>query len=123
MASKAKEKTIRRDDGWLGYVNWNPTATDREKVVDFMGNGSFDISEYLLQLDESGYSSTFSYDENNSCHRLSVTGKGERCPNKGYTLSVRASSPVRCVALAAYYVYVLCESGDWLVDKKGGEVW
>lgn len=123
MANKPKNTTVRKDDGWLGYVNWNPTASDREKVVTFMQGDSFDIGEYLLQLDESGYSCTFSYDEANSCHRLSVTGKGERCANKGYTLSVRASSPVRCVALASYYVYVLCESGDWLVDKKGGEVW
>lgn len=123
MAKKADKSVIRRDDGWLGYVNWTPTVAEREKVVVFMGKGSFDPMDYLLQLNESGYSTTSSYDEANSCHRLSVTGKGERCPNKGYTLSVRASSPQRCVALASYYIYVLCESGDWIVDKKGGEIW
>lgn len=120
--NKATQQTSRQD-GWLGYVNWNPIASDRDKVAAFMGEPSFDGWEYVLQLDESGYSCTFSYDEANSCHRLSVTGKGQHCPNKGYTLSLRASSPIRCLALASYYVYVICQSGDWLVDKKGDELW
>lgn len=120
---KKQTSAVKRDDGWKGYVNWSPTVSERAKVVEFMGNGSFDPMDYILQFDESGYSSSFGYDEKNSCHRLSVTGKGDRCPNIGYTLSVRASSPQRCVALAAYYIYVICESGDWLVDKAGSEVW
>lgn len=120
---KKKVEQVKRNDGWKGYVNWSPTVSDRESVVAFMGKVDYSPMEQLLQLSESGYSTSFSYDETHNCHRLSITGKGERCPNQGYTLSVRASSPERCLGLGSYYIFVLCESGDWLVDKVGEEVW
>ena len=120
---KKKAEAVRRDDGWKGYVNWSPIAADRDKVVGFMGKITYVPLDYLLQLSESGYATSFGYDEKANCHRISVTGKGERCPNKGYTLSIRASTPDRCLGLAAYYIFVLCEAGDWLVDKEGEEIW
>jgi hypothetical protein len=123
MANKTNSTPIRRDDGWKGYVNWTATPAEREKVVSLMGKDSYDPMEELLQLSESGYSTAFGYDEKSACHRLSVTGKSENCPNQGYTLSIRASSPERCLGLAVYYIAVLCERSDWLVDKKGDDVW
>lgn len=123
MSKKPAAKPTRSDDGWQGYVNFSPTVQQREEIISFMGNGSFDVADYLLQLSESGYSCTIQHDEKNNCHRLSVTGKTQPCPNIGWTLSIRSSSPQRCVGIAAYYIYVLSESGDWLVDKVGKEVW
>lgn len=123
MSKNRAASPPKRDDNWKGYVNFTPTVKQREEIVSFMGKGGFDVGDYLLQLNESGYSTTFSYDEKNSCHRLSVTGKYPPCDNIGYTLSIRSSSPQRCVGIAAYYIYVLSESGTWNDGKEGGDVW
>lgn len=123
MTKKTAAVPAKVNDGWKGYVNWSPMADDRDKVLSLMGKDDYDPGEYLLQLGEAGYTTSFSYDEANSCHRVSFTGKGKHCPNQGYTLSIRASSPGCCLGLGVYYIFILCESGDWLVDKAGAEVW
>jgi hypothetical protein len=120
--NKVQQKNTGFSDDWKGYVNWSPTVGERKKIESFMGNGDFSVGEYILQLNESGYSCSFSYDEKGNCHRLSVTGKGEHNDNKGYTLVLRGSTPSRCVGMAAYYIYVICESQAWLRDQEGEEL-
>lgn len=123
MSRKPQQKEAGKTDDWKGYVNFSPTAKDKERIVEYMGSKGWDAHLVIEQFTESGYTVSHSYDEGNSCVRCSVTGKGKHCPNKGYTLSVRASSVERCMGIAGFYSFILCESGDWLVDKKGEEVW
>lgn len=123
MPVKNGKTAEKFNDEWKGYVNFSPDAKQREAIIALLGNGKYEIADYIRDLNESGYNVTFSYDEGAHCHRLAVTGKTQRCPNQGYTLSIRSSSPERCMGIAAYYISYLCESGDWLVDKASKEVW
>lgn len=123
MASKANEKTIRKDDDWKGYVNWSPSTSDKESVVRLFESGKWRMDDALAQFVESGYSVAFGWDKVGKCIRLSITGKDRPCPNIGYTLSIRGSTPERCLGLAYHYNWIICGAGDWLIDKKGEEVW
>lgn len=123
MAKQTNQKPVRRDDGWLGYVNYSPGEGDRPKIVFILDNPKWNPADQLEEFTQSGYSATFSHDDASSCERLSLTGKGDGNPNKGYTLSIRASSVLRCLAIATYYCDVLCQGQDWLIDKASKEVW
>jgi hypothetical protein len=123
MSAKTATKQRNLSDNWKGYVNWNPLASDRELVVEYMGSKGWDAHLVIEQLVQEGYTVSHSWDDKSSCVRLSVTGKTQPCPNIGYTLSVRASSVERCVGLVGYYCFILCQGQDWLVEKVGGEVW
>lgn len=120
---KKKSVPVQSNQEWKGYVNWSATAADKAAVVDYMGSKGWDAHLVIEQLVECGYSVSHAFDEKHKCVRASVTGKTPPCPNIGYTLSVRASSVERCMGLVGYYCFVLCESGDWLVEKNGEEVW
>lgn len=123
MNKNGKEKPVKVDDGWKGYVNWNPAAADREKAGALLDDQRWEIGDAIDTLVESGYTVSFSHEETTGAVRLAVTGKRKPCDNIGYTLSVRASSAIRVVALAHVYVYDLCQGGDWLFEKEGKDVW
>jgi hypothetical protein len=123
MAVKSTKKPASGFDNWKGYVNWSPTVADKALVVEYMAVGSWDASAVIQQLCESGYTVSHSWDDKSGCIRVSVTGKTPPCPNVGYTLSVRASSVERGLGIVGFYCFVLCQSGDWLIDKAGEEVW
>lgn len=120
---KPKVKTPAKQDNWRGYVNWSPTTADKAGVIELMGNNSWSGLDAVHKLTECGYSVAFVHDDKHGCTRITVTGKESPCPNIGYTLSLRASSVERCVGLADYYCFVLCQAGDWLVEKNSEEVW
>lgn len=118
-----KTVTKKADDSWKGYVNWSPAPSDRELVLEYMGRKDWSVHLDIEQLVECGYSVSFTYDHKSGCPRVSVTGKANPCPNIGYSLSIRASSVERCIGLVGYYCFVLCQSGDWLVEKSSEDVW
>ena len=120
---KNKGTATKKQDDWKGYVNWSPTVREREGILSLMGDEAYSPTDQLDTLNECGYATSFSYDEKNSCHRISVTGKTRPCSNIGYTLSIRASTTARCLGSAVYYIFTICEGGDWLVDKGEGESW
>lgn len=118
-----KKPAVKTSEDWKGYVNYNPTATERETIVAYMGRAKWTPEEEIAALVQSGYAVSFGYDEKSDAVRLSVTGKRSPCPNIGYSLSIRASTPERCLGIAGYYVYTLCGGGDWLIEKTDAEVW
>jgi len=120
---KPKEKSVVKDDGWKGYVNWQPLAAEREMVEKYGNRSSFAVDEEISGLVESGYSVSFSHEEKTGAVRVAVTGKTKPCPNIGYTLSIRASSVARAMAVVGYYCFTICGGGDWLVEKNGDDVW
>jgi len=123
MPKKVMENGNGRNQEWKGYVNWNPTAAEREKVLAYMGHKNWTATGELATLNESGYTVSFSCEEGGSAYRVAVTGKTRPCPNIGYTLSIRASSHERLLGLVGFYCNIVCDHGDWLVDKKGEELW
>jgi hypothetical protein len=120
---KQTKAAVKTNEDWKGYVNYNPVADEREKIVDYMGRKNWAHADEITSLVQSGYSVTFAHDEKSDAIRLSVTGKKKPCPNIGWSLSIRASTVERCVGIAGYYVYSLCGGGDWLVEKTNAEVW
>lgn len=117
------KKTEGNKDGWKGYVNWSPTATDKEKVVGVVEGKDWRLGDEINRFVESGYSVAFSWDNYSQCPRVAITGKSEICPNQGLTLSIRASSIDRLVGLAAHYSWVICESESWQVENSHLSVW
>lgn len=123
MASKNGKVALKSNDGWQGYVNWSPTATDKEVVADRIGDGLWSAGSAIHSFLESGYNVSFSFEDGTGAVRVAITGKSKPCPNIGYTLSIRASSVDRCLGLAEQYCWHICQSGDWLIDKQSKEVW
>lgn len=123
MTAKPINKAPRQNDDWKGYVNWSATASDKESVVRLFESGKWSMGDAVAQFTESGYSVAFGWDKAGNCNRITVTGKDKPCDNIGYTLSIRASTPDKCLGLAYHYHWIICGGGDWLVDKKGDDIW
>lgn len=120
--AKPKSPAVRSDD-WKGYVNYNPSEKEKASILEHWSRYDGNYDRAIAELVESGYSVTFTADKIGGVFRCAVTGRSTPCPNIGYTLSIRGSSIERCLAIALFYCSIVCLSGDWLVDKKGGDVW
>jgi len=120
---KTKVEQPAGNGDWKGYVNWSASQAEKARVAVYVDDPLWFEGDAIHNLVESGYSVSFAYDVMSKGIRIAVTGKTVPCPNIGYTLSIRASSVKRAVGLADYYCRIICESGDWLVDKQQEDVW
>ena len=120
MTSKNGSRKSDEKQQWKGFVNVPLSTTDTLDVIEHaVGDRSTD--DVLLDLANEGYKVSVSPLRDGTGYCVSVTGRGESNPNRGYTMTTFAGTPRRGILASWYKVYVLCEGEAWeLPERESG---
>lgn len=98
---KAKSREAARDkataDGWKGFVNLELTD-DQKPLVKALSADSDAVWGELLEMVDSEYKLTVSYEGQRSVYNVSLTCRNAKDPNAGLTLTGRGGSFIGAAA-------------------------
>jgi hypothetical protein len=103
----------RYTDNFLGFVDIELSAKDREDLEALVFPGQVDLVAFLVQVIEDGYKFSLSGDVEHSSSIATLTGKAAACENKGYALSGRGPDPHGAMVVLWYKHTVLANWGKW----------
>jgi len=118
--SSEERPGIKRKNGlqkfsgtWEGFVDIPLSPDDKERLAALSATDYPDIWEFFESVLSQGYKFSITRDEAHNCDIATLTGKGEGCINKGYSLSARGPG-LESAILALWYKHVtLCEEQRW----------
>lgn len=118
QGSRRKNGISKFSGSWEGFVDIQLSPDDKERLAALSVTDYPDIWEFFESVLSDGYKFSITRDEAHSCDIATLTGKGEGCPNKGYSLSARGPS-LEGAILALWYKHVtLCEEQRWSGHEK-----
>ena len=115
--SNSKNGKVKENAEWKGFVNVPLSTTDTLDVVEHAA-GERDTDDVILELADDGYKVSVSPLRDGSGYCVSLTGRGETNPNRGFTMTTFAGTPRRGLLAAWYKVYVLCEGEAWQLPER-----
>lgn len=118
MANKGgKNGKSDKNNDWKGFVNVPLSTTDTLDVLEHASGGR-ETDELLLELADDGYKVSVSPLRDGTGYCVSLTGRGESNPNRGYTMTTFAGTPRRGILAAWYKVVVICEGEGWKLPER-----
>lgn len=109
-AAKRKAKTAEKAS-WVGFADVELTQVDKA-ALKAMGDMDGEAWETVLELVETGYKMSLSYDELHTTYNLSLTCNDSQNQNAGLTLTGRGGS-LRAATLSLWYKHTQMLKGDW----------
>lgn len=101
-----------------GYINYTPTADDKERLLSLVASGSSpldQLADVLLQ----GYRCGVTWDSYHQCFTASLYDQDADRPTSGYNLGARANDPYSALT-RILFLHVHVFEGNWLqaVDRQ-----
>lgn len=108
--AKANEKAV-----WIGFADVELTAVDKA-ALKAMGDMDGEAWDTVLELVETGYKMTLSFDDPHTTWNLSLTCQDSRNRNAGLSLTGRGGS-LRAATLSFWYKHSQILKGDWTTAR------
>lgn len=106
---KGRVESREPSNGGKGFVLVDFDAIERGEYLSWAEGRSFDFSDVISQLCESGWKLSVSYSVYYACYYGSLTGKETGTKYDRYTLAVRHTDVNRLFGLLLFVGGVLCE--------------
>ena len=103
----------RKRDFGVTFVNIRLTLADKDAFLSWVNKEKIDIEKALNYCAEKGYKLSCTYDDDNVCWIVSLTGTKHAARNEKFSFSTRGEDVLEAICLAFYKSVVVCEDGDW----------
>lgn len=100
------------DAAWGGYINLKLDDEQKNSFFTWFEDAGKATQQLLEDLLAEDAKVTFSYDRENQCHIISITGALVGNSNERYVVTSRAGTLDECLGLAVYKHFYLCD-GDY----------
>lgn len=120
MPRKSTPNVKKKQFEFKGFVDPVFEAGDKETISKLYNDG-WGYQNALLDFTQSGHKVSFSWDDRNNTHIVSVTCKDPGSSNFGYILSARHFDPDKALLVAHWYHYERCDGFNWKGDQSGDD--
>lgn len=97
------------DASWGGFINVTLTEADRDKFYEYLESGAIDPLTCLAELVDEGLKVGISYDFQDACYVLSMTGALLDVGGSRWCVTSRSPVLAECVILAFWKHFIFCE--------------
>ena len=109
---------------WIGHIPVNFTDDERDHILAYVGERSWDFEDVISVLTQEGYGIKFTYDESRDCYYLSLQPKDKDNPYYGYTVGFSHTELLRLAQIASFVCNELIKnSGLTIPDKEKADSW